>query len=94
MKLVHIALWTRDLEAAAGFWRDHFEARIGDRTRIVEVRQIIVKRVGAARAVECYVDFSPPPPERPPHAAFAERDPGAGRPTKRDRRRTDRLRGR
>ena len=56
---------------------DRVEARIGDRTRIVEVRQIIVKRVGAARAVECYVDFSPPPPERPPHAAFAERDPGA-----------------
>ena len=73
---------------------DRVEARIGDRHRIVEVREVIVKRVGAARAVECYADFSPPPPERPPHAAFAERDRGAGRPTKRDRRRTDRLRGR
>lgn len=29
MKLAHIALWTRDLEQAARFWRDYFGARIG-----------------------------------------------------------------
>ncbi len=73
---------------------DRIEARLGDRERIVEVTRLIVKRVGAAVAVDCYTDFSPPPPERNAQPAFAQRDPGAGRPTKRDRRRIDRLRGR
>lgn len=31
MKLAHIALWTRDLEAAACFWRDWFDADVGPR---------------------------------------------------------------
>ena len=31
MKLAHIALWTRDLELAANFWRDYFDANVGDR---------------------------------------------------------------
>ncbi len=73
---------------------DTVEARLAQRQRIVEVTRIIVKRVGASIAVDCFVDHSPPPPERPPDIAFAERDRGAGRPTKRDRRRIDRLRGR
>ncbi|WP_423981833.1 RNA-binding S4 domain-containing protein [Ilumatobacter sp.] len=73
---------------------DRVEARLGDRTRIVEVTRVIVKRVGAAIAVDCYVDFSPPVPERIKQAEFAQRDRGAGRPTKRDRRQIDRLRGR
>ena len=30
MKLAHVALWTRDLGAAASFWRDHFGASVGD----------------------------------------------------------------
>lgn len=54
-----------------------------------------MKRVGAATAVECYVDHSPPPPERDvTRPLFAVRERGAGRPTKRDRRQIDRLRGR
>jgi ribosome-associated heat shock protein Hsp15 len=63
--------------------------------RDVEAVELISKRVGAAVAVRCYVDHSPPPPDddRPLRRLFP-RDPGAGRPTKRDRRRTDRLRGR
>lgn len=73
---------------------DRVEARLGDRERVVEVRRLIVKRVGAPIAVDCYTDFSPPPPERTPQPAFAQRDRGAGRPTKRDRRMIDRLRGR
>ena len=73
---------------------DVVEARLAQRQRIVEVARIIVKRVGAGLAVECFVDHSPPPPERPPEIAFGVRDRGAGRPTKRDRRRIDRLRGR
>lgn len=69
------------------------EARIADRDRIIEVTRLIDKRVGASIAQECYVDHSPPPPERPAPPTFV-RDPGAGRPTKRDRRELDRLRGR
>lgn len=29
MKLAHVALWTRDLEAAAGFWQRYFGAEVG-----------------------------------------------------------------
>lgn len=31
MKLAHLAIWTQDLEAAAAFWRDHFDADVADR---------------------------------------------------------------
>ncbi|MFV3126950.1 VOC family protein [Niveispirillum sp. KHB5.9] len=30
MPIAHIALWTRDLEAAAHFWRLHFDADVGE----------------------------------------------------------------
>ena len=74
---------------------DRIEARLAGRERIVDVTRVISKRVGAAIAVECYDDHSPPPPERLPEVAvFAERDRGSGRPTKRDRRKIDELRGR
>lgn len=61
--------------------------------RKFEVTQVITKRVGAPVAVTCYIDHSPP---RPAYlsAPMARRDRGAGRPTKKDRRDIDRLRGR
>jgi ribosome-associated heat shock protein Hsp15 len=71
---------------------DRVEVRIDHRLRIVEVVQPIDKRVGAPIAATCFVDHSPPPPDDP--FGFVHRAPGAGRPTKRDRRRIDRLRGR
>lgn len=69
------------------------EARVHGRTRVLEVVVPIEKRVGAAVAAGCFLDHSPPEPtvER---TATAERERGAGRPTKRERRDTDRLRGR
>jgi ribosome-associated heat shock protein Hsp15 len=67
-------------------------ARVGGRERVVEVTRVIDTRVGAAVAVECYVDHSPPPPHRESSGPFASRTAGSGRPTKRDRRRLDRLR--
>jgi ribosome-associated heat shock protein Hsp15 len=73
---------------------DRVEARIHHRDRVLEVIGLRVKRVGAALAVESYVDHSPPPERDEPAPAFAVRDRGTGRPTKRDRRRIDRLRGR
>ena len=73
---------------------DRVTARVGARERILEVARIIDKRVGAAVAAECFVDHSPPPPERLRETPQAVRDPGAGRPTKRERRQIDRQFGR
>lgn len=74
---------------------DEIVAFLHRRERVVEVSRLISKRVGAGVAAECFVDRSPPPPERDElQPLFAVRERGAGRPTKRDRRRIDRLRGR
>jgi ribosome-associated heat shock protein Hsp15 len=72
---------------------DEVRLRHAGRERVVVVKRLIRKRVGAPVAVECYVDNSPPPPPREAIAPIAVRDRGAGRPTKRDRRELDRLRG-
>lgn len=64
------------------------------RERIVVVKRLVRKRVGAPVAAECYVDNSPPPPPPEYVAPVARRERGAGRPTKRERRETERLRGR
>jgi ribosome-associated heat shock protein Hsp15 len=78
-----------------------YSVRVGDevrvrhegRERVVIVKRLIRKRVGAPVAVQCYVDNSPPPPPREAVAPAGIRDRGAGRPTKRDRRELERLRG-
>ena len=73
---------------------DEVTIRVGGRDRVLEVAEVIDKRVSATRAAECYRDRSPAPPP----AAMAEptsvRDRSTGRPTKRDRRLIDRLRDR
>ncbi|MER7914451.1 RNA-binding S4 domain-containing protein [Streptomyces sp. NPDC096068] len=66
----------------------------GGRERIVEVKVLHAKRIGPPVAAEAYVDNSPPPPPREHVAVAAVRDRGAGRPTKRERREIDELRGR
>ena len=73
---------------------DRVAAFAGGRERELEVVEVIDKRVGAAIAAGCYVDHSPPPPERTRDLAQAVRDPGSGRPTKRERRQLDRQFGR
>lgn len=72
---------------------DRVRVRVHGSDRDVEVVQVIDKRVGAAVAVTCYVDHTPPPPEVD-RTRVAERERGAGRPTKRDRRRLEGFRGR
>ena len=72
---------------------DEVVVRAADRHRIVEVRQLLRKRVGAPRAAEAIIDRSPPPPPRLLQPAVPRRDPGSGRPTKRERRQITRLRG-
>lgn len=73
---------------------DRVEARVDQRQRVVEVVQVISKRVGPPVAAECLIDHSPPPPPRDEFVPVFQRERGTGRPTKRDRRRMDRLRGR
>lgn len=77
--------------------------RVGDDVRVmrsgeerhVTVGRVVVKRVGATVAAACLTDLAPPPaPRQERPAAAALRDRGAGRPTKRDRRELERLRGR
>jgi ribosome-associated heat shock protein Hsp15 len=70
---------------------DELRVRIAGFDRILVVRQPITKRVGAALVAEAMEDRTPP---RDPTPAMAQRDRGAGRPTKRERRDIDRLRGR
>ena len=73
---------------------DRVEARHADRDRVLEVVQLIDKRVAAPNAATCLVDHSPPPEPREYVAPLFRRDPGTGRPTKKDRRQLDRLRNR
>ena len=70
---------------------DEVRVRISGFDRILVVRKTLVKRVGAPIAATAYDDRTPP---REPTAIIAQRDRGAGRPTKRERREIDRLRGR
>lgn len=67
----------------------------GDDIRVIEVLAIAKRRGPAAEARLLYSDLDPPGPriraDKPPPPPGA-RDRGAGRPTKRERRETDRLR--
>lgn len=93
----HVRLNGQPVKAAA-------PVKVGDRVRIrskdherdLEVTRVVTKRVGAPIAVTCYVDHSPQPArqEAEPVAMFAVRERGSGKPTKRERRELDRLRGR
>jgi len=71
---------------------DRVQVRAHGTARVVEVTQVIDKRVGAAVAAACYIDHTPPAPEVD-RTRVAERERGAGRPTKRERREIDRWRG-
>ena len=68
----------------------------GRHVRVIKVLAIGTRRGPAKEAQALYEDLSPPSPEtampnRPP--TVVRRDRGAGRPTKKDRRSTDRLTG-
>jgi ribosome-associated heat shock protein Hsp15 len=77
---------------------DTISVRRKDRTVIVEVVQLLEKRVGAALAGDAVIDKSPPAPERASRGEMvidprvARRDRGSGRPTKRDRREIEKFR--
>jgi ribosome-associated heat shock protein Hsp15 len=74
---------------------DRVEAFVHDRERVLEVVDVIDKRVSAPAAASCVVDHSPPPPPREERLApLFDRSAGSGRPTKRERRALDRFRSR
>ncbi|MFE1645382.1 RNA-binding S4 domain-containing protein [Microbacterium sp. P01] len=91
----HVRLGT-DKAKAAQHVRvgDEVRIRISGFDRILVVRQLLVKRVGAPVAALAYEDRTPPPPAPEFAGVIATRDRGAGRPTKRERRDIDHLRGR
>lgn len=71
---------------------DVVAVRVGPEERVLEVVQLLEKRVGAPAAAAAVIDRSPPPPPAELAAPPLARDRGAGRPTKRDRRAIDRMR--
>ena len=78
----------------------HHALRVGDWVhansergqRELVVLALAEKRLSPTLARALFEDHSPPPPPRPTRPP--RRDPGAGRPTKRERRALDRFRGR
>jgi ribosome-associated heat shock protein Hsp15 len=82
--------------------KPHHALRPGDRVaaqtdggpRILAVKALAEKRLSPAGARELFDDRSPPPEPRPLRVRTPQRDPGAGRPTKRERRDLDRFRRR
>ena len=71
---------------------DRVVAKTAQSVRTLEVVKTPKKRVGAPVAAEAYIDHSPPPEPRAVRLAPpAIREPGTGRPTKRDRRQIDKF---
>ncbi|MDM4763060.1 RNA-binding S4 domain-containing protein [Galbitalea sp. SE-J8] len=73
---------------------DEVRVRVAGSERTLRVAQLLAKRVGAPQAQAAYVDLTPAAPPRVERPATVTRDRGAGRPTKRERRDLERLRGR
>lgn len=76
---------------------DQVEVEIGDWTRILVVRELRDKPVAKELAASLFDDLSPPRPapdalERLMRRPLVRRDPGAGRPTKKERRDLERRR--
>lgn len=77
---------------------DRIEVRIGDWSRILIVKGLREKPVAKAEARKLYEDVSPPRPRLDPIDRIlreppALREKGKGRPTKRERREIEKLRG-
>ncbi|MBO1901238.1 RNA-binding S4 domain-containing protein [Leucobacter weissii] len=73
---------------------DVVRVRLHDSERLYRVAGLATRRGSAAEAARLFEDLTPPAPPRVERPAAVLRERGAGRPTKRDRREIDRLRGR
>jgi ribosome-associated heat shock protein Hsp15 len=78
---------------------DKIEVEIRDWTRVLVVQELRDKPLPKAEAARLFEDLSPPRPEPDPWLRVtrrtpARREPGAGRPTKKERREIERWRSR
>lgn len=71
---------------------DEVRLRVDGFDEVFVVKRLLVKRVGAPQARTAYEDISAPRPRMV--IPVAQRERGTGRPTKKERREIDRLRGR
>jgi ribosome-associated heat shock protein Hsp15 len=72
---------------------DTVRVRLHGFEKIYRVTALGVRRGSASEAAELFEDLTPPPPPRVERPAAVVRERGAGRPTKRERRDLERLRG-
>lgn len=76
---------------------DRLEVEKGDWIRILEVKALRDKPIPKAEARKLFEDHSPPPPSDPVDRLMrrppVRREKGAGRPTKKERRQIEKLRG-
>lgn len=73
---------------------DEVRVRLHGFDKVYRVTGLAKRRGSAPEAAKNFEDLTPPPLPRVERPAAIMRDRGAGRPTKRDRRELDRLRGR
>ena len=78
-----------DAQVGAG---DVLTMSFGARLMVWKIKEAGTRRGPATEAATLYEDLSPPPLAREPVVMFGQREAGAGRPTKKERRETDRLR--
>ena len=72
---------------------DIVRVRLHERERIYRVTGLATKRGSATEAAKYYEDLTPPPPPKVERPLAVVRDRGTGRPSKRERRQLDQLRG-
>ena len=70
---------------------DEVRLRVEGFDRVLIVRKLLAKRLGSPFAKLCYEDLSEPRPRL--GVAFAQRERGSGRPTKKERRDMEKFRG-
>ena len=88
----HVKIYGESVKAAQ-------KVRVGDEgrlrvegfDRVLIVRKLLAKRLGYPFAKLCYEDLSEPRPRL--GMAFAQRERGSGRPTKKERRDMEKFRG-
>lgn len=73
---------------------DIVRVRLHGFEKIYQVVALASRRGSATEAATLFEDLTPPPPPKAERPMDVVRDRGAGRPTKRDRRDIDKLRGR
>lgn len=72
---------------------DIVKVRLHGFDRIYRVTGLATKRGSATEAAKYYEDLTPPPSPRVERPMAVLREPGTGRPSKRERRQLDKLRG-